>query len=728
MKAWSVIASLAAAVVGASHALSADDQAARWRHEAATVTIVRDDWGIAHVTGATDANAVFGAAYAQAEDDFNRIETNYITALGRSAEVEGERALYRDLRRRLFINPADLKGKYASSPTWLQALMDAWADGLNWYLATHPAVKPKLITRFEPWMTLAFSEGSIDGDIERVSLARLRDFYGAQGPAVADPRSDRQDTLPSGSNGIAIAPANTRDGHALLLINPHTLFFFRSELQMTSGQGLNAYGAATWGQFFIYQGFNATAGWMHTSSGVDAVDEFAETIIRKNGALYYRYGQEERPVNVSKIAIACRTDEGGQGVRTFTVYRTHHGPIVRATDGKWIAVALMQRPVEALSQSFLRTKAADYASFLKVARLHANSSNNTIFADAKGDIAYLHPQFIPRRDDRFDYSAPVDGADPATDWKGVHTLEEAPHVLNPAGGWVFNTNDWPYSAAGKDSPRQVDYPRYMDEAGENPRGVHAVRLLEERRDFTLQSLIAAAYDPYLPEFAKLVPTLTGAYDRLDASDPLKAALREQVTVLRGWDDRWSADSVATSLAVYWGETLWSAAGPPAAIEGVSKYAYIESRDSDRQRLEALAEASDRLKQDFGTWRTPWGQINRFQRRSDDIAPHFDDQAPSLAVPFTSSRWGSLAAFETAPDSGTKRRYGVSGNSFVAAVEFGPRVRALAVSIGGESGDPASPHFDDQSARYAKGDLRKVYFYPDELKGHTVRAYHPGSEE
>jgi acyl-homoserine-lactone acylase len=696
---------------------------ARWTAEAAQVTIVRDDWGIAHVHGRTDAQAVFGMIYAQAEDDFGRIEANYLTSLGRTAEAEGEDGLWRDLRQRLFIDPAVLKATYAQTPAWMRALMEAWADGLNYYLATHPAVKPKVITRFEPWMALSFSEGSIGGDIERVNLKDLEAFYGHRPELHAE--IDTAFREPTGSNGVAIAPSNTVGHHALLLINPHTSFFFRSELQMTSDEGLNAYGAATWGQFFIYQGFNPHAGWMHTSSGVDNVDRFAETVSRKGGRLVYRYGGQSRPVAVRAITLAYKAEGGGLKTRAFTVYATHHGPVIAQKDGKWIAIALMNTPEPALEQSFLRTKTRDYASFMKVAALNANSSNNTIFADDSGEIAYLHPQFIPRRDDRFDYRGMVDGADPATDWMGLHAPNEAPHLLNPPVGWIFNTNDWPYSAAGPDSPRRADFPRYMDVAGENARGLHATRLLTDRHDFTPFSLMSSAYDSWLPAFDLMIPALDKAWTALPDGEPLKAKLAEQVAALRGWDRHWAVNSTQTSLAVFWGEALWSRlAGRPNPGE-LPAYDRLVAQTTPAEKLAALAEASDRLAADFGTWRTPWGEINRFQRLNDDIAPRFTDAGASIPVPFTSSQWGSLASFGARRYPGTKRYYGTSGNSFVAVVEFGPRVKAWAVTAGGESGDPASRHFDDEATRYAEGNLREVYVYPDQLAGHTERIYRPG---
>ncbi|MDB5478967.1 MAG: penicillin amidase [Caulobacteraceae bacterium] len=702
---------------------AAQDEAGRLKAEAAGVTITRDDWGIAHVRGHTDAQAVFGMIYAQAEDDFGRVEANYLTSLGRTAEAEGEGKIRQDLRQRLFIDPEDLKAQYAASPAWLKTLMDAWADGLNYYLATHPKVTPRVIRHFEPWMALSFSEGSIGGDIERVDLADLAAFYGGKPEVHAEVDTGFKE--PTGSNGIAIAPADTVSGHALLLINPHTSFFFRSELQVTSDEGLNAYGAATWGQFFIYQGFNPHAGWMHTSSGVDNVDRFAETIVRKDGRLFYRYGADLRPVTVSRITLSYRTAGGAQAERTFTVYRTHHGPIVARSGDKWISIALMNTPTTALEQSFLRTKASDYASYIKVAELKANSSNNTLFADDKGEIAYLHPQFVPRRDDRFDYTKPVDGADPATDWKGLHALSEVPSVVNPSVGWVFNTNDWPYSAAGPDSARREAYPKYMDTAGENARGLHALRLLHGRHDFTPFALMTSAYDSYLPAFALMIPALGEAWDQLPAGDPLKARLADQVAFLRAWDDHWAVNSTETSLAVFWGEALWARASQDPDAEGVPVYEHLAHRTSAAQKLAALAEASDRLTADFGSWRTPWGEINRFQRVTDDIVPTFSDAEPSIPVPFTSSQWGSLASFGAKRYPGTKRDYGTNGNSFVAVVEFGPRVRAVAVTAGGESGDPASRHFDDEAVRYAQGNLREVYFYPEQLTGHTERTYRPG---
>jgi acyl-homoserine lactone acylase PvdQ len=714
-------------------------EVARWEREAGNVTIIRDDWGIAHIYGKTDAETVFGMEYAQAEDDFNRVETNYINAMGRLAETEGESKIYQDLRMKLFIDPETLKTQYASSPAWLKTLMNSFADGLNFYLYKHPEVKPRVIQHFEPWMALSFTEGSIGGDIERVNLNQLEAFYSKPPVIQASNHTaplveaayihDSDPAEPTGSNGMAIAPSNTANHHPLLLINPHTSFFFRSELQMFSDQGLDAYGAVTWGQFFIYQGFNEHTGWMHTSSGVDAVDEYLETVEKKGDGFCYKYGSpkdgnQERPLVAKQITVPYKTPNG-MAEKKFTVYFSHRGPIIRNDNGKWVSIRLMNEPVKALTQSYIRTKTKDYKSFRKTLELKANSSNNTIFADSNGDIAYFHGNFIPRRDTSFNFTKPVDGSNPATDWKGLLTVDELPQLLNPKSGWLYNSNNWPWSGAGESSLRKQDYPVYVESGTETARGLHAVRVLKDKKDFTLDSLITAAYDSYLPWFEKPIPALLKAWDDAPASDPLKAKLADQIAALRTWDYRWGVASVPTSLAVFWGEDVRRRAVDEARKAGISAEEYIGTRTPPHQLLQSLAAASDRLTADFGNWKTPWGDINRFQRLTGDIIQPFNDAGPSIPVGFTSSLWGSLASFGARPYPGTKKWYGASGNSFVAVVEFGEKVRAKAVTAGGESGNPSSPHFNDQAKRYSTGNLRDVYFYRSDLKNHIEREYHPG---
>jgi len=733
MKPLTIICVLALASCSSQPAApTVSPEVAAWQTRADGVTIVRDDWGVPHIYAKTDADVVFGLMYAQAEDDFNRVETNFINSQGRLAEAEGEGEIYRDLRMKLFIDPVQLKADYAKAEPWLKALMDGWADGLNFYLATHLEVKPRVIAKFEPWMALSFSEGSIGGDIESVNIGQLEAFYGASVPPASTARFDAIDFLappaePTGSNGFAIAGANTASGKAQLLINPHTSFFFREEAQMVSEEGLNVYGALTWGQFFIYQGFNDKAGWMHTSSSVDNIDQYLETVTKKaDGTYTYRIGTEERPLIASKITVPYKTATG-MANKDFTVYRTHRGPIVRSIDGKWVSVRMMNEPLKALNQSYSRTKARNLDEYKKVMALHTNSSNNTLYADAEGNIAYFHSNFIPKRDPKFDWTKPVDGTNPATEWNGLHSFDESPNSVNPPNGWVYNTNNYPYSAAGANSPRQKDYPAYMDSGSENPRGVHAIRVLDGKKGFTLDSLIGAAYDSHMPEFEIQIPLLLKAHAQAPASNPLKARLADQIALLKDWDYRWSAASVPTSVAIFYGEDLWQRVSPAARKAGINTYDYMKAKATPQERLESLAAAVDKLQADFGKWQTPWGDINRFQRNDGAIVQKFDDAKPSTPVMFASARWGSLASFGARAYPGTKKWYGTSGNSFVAVIEFGEQVKAKAVTAGGVNSVPGSKHFNDQADRYATGNLRDVYFYKSQLEGHTERTYKPGEK-
>ena len=697
----------------------------RWKTHSANTEIIRDDFGVPHIYGKTDADAVFGLLYAQCEDDFNRVEHNYIWAIGRLAEVDGEQALYSDLRARLFMTRQEAIDAYKSSPAWLQKLCNAFADGINYYLYTHPLVKPKLLTRFEPWMPMYFSEGSIGGDIERVSTKKIKAFYTSKtkpGLCVVHPGLIRlSDDEPRGSNGIAISGKHTKSGKAMLLINPHTSFFFRGEVHMVSEEGLNAYGAVTWGQFFVYQGFNAKTGWMHTSTYTDVIDDFVENIVQTPKGRMYKYGDELRSVDSLRVLLNYK-DGPETKDRSFTIYRTHHGPITGAIDGKWVATAMMWDPVHALIQSYTRTKLDGHKAFRKMMDMRTNSSNNTVFADAAGNIAYYHGNFIPKRDVRFDFTKPVDGSNPATDWQGLHTVDESIVVVNPATGWIQNCNSTPFSSAGENSPKKEDYPRYMSIDRETLRAVHAIRLLKKAHDLTLDKLIRLAYDPYLPGFEMLIPGLIKAYDQ--ASNPDKT-LRKPIDVLRKWDFAVSKQSVAMSLAQYYGDMYNRFGKAPKGLSNLERLRYFGSKSPKAERLAIFRKAVTKLADDFGSWKIPWGEINRYQRINGDIVQPFSDDLPSIPVGMASSRWGALASFGARSYNGSKRIYGTSGNSFVAVVEFGDSVKAKSMLAGGESGDPNSPHFDDQAQRYADIKFKDVAYYRSDVEKRAERHYHPG---
>ena len=728
------------AAAGAAHAqVVTPAEVARWQRQAQRVTIVRDTWGVPHITGQTDADAVFGLLYAQCEDDFARVEDNYLTALGRQAEARGEAALYEDLRQRLFLDSARAVQLYARSPRWMKDLLHAFADGTNYYLATHPTVRPRLLHRFQPWMPLLFSEGSIGGNVSVVPLERLQAFYSAQkgtsyqAPKPAETRLafEQSEEEPTGSNGFAIGPGKSASGHPLLLINPHTSFYFRSEVQMTSAAGLNAYGAVTWGQFFIYQGFNERCGWMHTSSQADSMDEYLETVSEQDGRFFYQYDGQRLPLPTDTLSLVYVRD-GQRHRRRFTTYRTPHGPVVGKVGDKWLTVKMMNTPLEALEQSYLRTKAHDYAGFQQVMRLNGNASNNTVFADNQGTIAYWHGNFMPRRPAGYDYAQPVDGSTRATEWQGLHPVADLVQVKNPASGFIQNCNSTPFTVSGEgSSPAKKQYSTYMAPDAENYRGLNAVRVLSRKKSFTLDTLIAAADDPHLLGFEQLLPALVRDCQLLldEPGGSLPPGVEQALPLLRRWNLRYDTASVAQTLAIYWAERMQRLARPrvPAgqATDYISFTQFIIEHTTPEEKATALGETLAGLTRDFGQWQLPWGAVNRYQRLTGKLDETFSDQQPSRPVAFCSSAWGSLAAFGARTHPGTKKRYGGVGNSFVAVVEFGPRVVARSVVTGGASSHPASPHFTDQAPLYCEGKFKDVWFYPEDVAKHVEKQYHPG---
>jgi len=701
----------------------------RWQSQAEQVEIIRDDFGVPHIYGKTDADAVFGLLYAQCEDDFNRVEQNYIWATGRLSEVEGEEAIYSDLRAKLFMTEEEAKANYEKSPAWLKKLCDAFADGVNYYLETHPEVTPKLLTRFEPWMPMYFSEGSIGGDIERISTQKLKAFYESD---MALPemellqlKKEEEMAEPQGSNGIAISGSLTESGNAMLLINPHTSFFFRGEVHVVSEEGLNAYGAVTWGQFFVYQGFNEKTGWMHTSTYTDVMDEFKETIVKQDGKLLYQYGEEMRPVDATEVTLKYTTSEGIKE-KTFPAYRTHHGPITHAVDGQWTASAMMWQPAKALEQSYIRTKQEGYKGFREMMDIRTNSSNSTVYADADGNIAYFHGNFVPKRDVTFDYSEPVDGSNPKTDWQGLHSVDENILVFNPQNGWIQNCNSTPYTSALEFSPKKEDYPYYMSADEENFRGVHAIALLKDKKDFTLDGLIQLAHDPYLPAFEALIPGLVKAYNSYHDKNP---KLRKAIQVLEQWDFKTSKESVAMTLAHYYGMRYFQEGEYPAGLTSMERVQFWGSESPMGERIRIFEEVIDQLTADFDTWEMPWGEVNRYQRTTGDVRQQFDDGKPSIPIGFASGTWGALAAYGARyTTEGAKKIYGTRGNSFVAAVEFGEKVKAKTILAGGQSGAPTSPHFDDQIGRYANVQWKDAAYYKEDVLKKAKETYVPGKRK
>ena len=754
----------------------------RYESEARQVSIVRDQWGIPHIYGKTDAAAVFGLLYAECQNDFSRVEKNYLEMLGRQAEAYGESYLYNDVMMRLIYDSAQAVQDYHNSPPWMHALLDAFADGINYYLYKHPETKPILLKYWKPWYALMFTDGSVSAtSTGGLRPEEIRNFYAqppqaritrkqeaatakqmanpsalekmiltdrgiaapepAQTPTgpAAEPPSKNPSPEPApaistpdeqegGSNGFAIAPSRTASGNAMLYINPHVPYYFRMEVQLVSEEGLNAYGAVTWGQFFIYQGFNAHCGWMHTSSYADVADLYEEKTHWNDKGWEYEYEGKARPVTSKPFTVYYRKADQLLAL-PVTGYYTHHGPVMGSRNGKWLSLKEYNRSLNALLEAWLITKATTFEAYKKAMDIRANTTNNTVYADDQGNIAYWHGNFMPRRDTAYRWSLPVDGTVAATEWKGLHGLEEIVHVYNPSTGWIQNCNSTPFSLSGSSSPDRSKYPSYMAPDGENFRALNAVRLLQAADHLTLDSLIAKGYDHYLTAFDWLLPSLFEAYDGSD--DSVKRSLQEPMALLRQWDKRSAIHSIATTLAIEWGTRMAQYAPRPGTPEeATNAIANIKGEIAHAtavQKLNELAAVLADLQQRCGTWKMEWGELCRYQRLTGKITETYDDQLPSLPVGLVSSAFGALPSVQSKVMKDTKKRYGFSGNSFVAAVEFGKKVTARTIVTGGESSDPASLHFSDQASMYLEGRFKDVLFYKEDVLRHKEKEYHPGEE-
>jgi acyl-homoserine-lactone acylase len=577
---------------------------------------------------------------------------------------------------------------------------------------------------------LLWTDGSI-GAINTADLTAidLQNLYGDGSTGLSKKEKPVEEIL-TGSNGFAFSPSITEGGKAILYINPHVTFYFRPEVHVVSEEGLNTYGAVTWGQFFVYQGFNEKCGWMHTSSYTDIADTYIERMTQQKGKWFYEYNKIKKPVTEKKITVRY-TKDGQLMSKTINTLFTHHGPIMAKRNGQYLSLRANNRSMTSLIQSWQRTKAKSFADYKKTMGLLSNTSNNTVYADAEGNIAYWHGNFLPKRNTLYDWSKPVEGHVSATDWKGLHPVEESVHVYNPKNGWIQNCNSTPYTCAGESSPKKENYPKYMAPDEQNFRGINAAKVLEREKKYTLDKVIAAGYDRNLAAFEVLIPALIKAIEGLKPSDALYSDMKDPLSILKTWDYHCNIQSVATTLAIEWGTRIVPKIQTIKGVlldeemDQVTKFKQFAITASVEELLLPFSETLKDLESKFGTWQVAWGDINRFQRISSDINQIYEDDKPSIPVPFASSTWGMLPSYTGRYFEGTKKRYGVNGNSFVCAVEFGDRIKAKSLLAGGQSGNPNSKHFKDQLEMYTKGQFKDVLFYKEDVLKNAERTYHPG---
>jgi len=666
---------------------------------ARTVTIYRDTYGVPHVFGRTDASTVFGFAYAQAEDNFWRVEENFINALGRASELYGEKSLEEDRLNHALEIPRLAQAEYARLDPHMRSLCDAFAAGFNYYLAQHPETRPRLLTKIEPWYTLAF----IRYNYFQNGFARDRGLRGAQFKTARNEIDLKPHT---GSNGWVINPSRSASGHALLFINPHLPFFGPGQVyegHVHSDEGWNFTGYTRFGFPLPYVGHNENGGWVSTDNSADLTDVYMETFDDPARPLAYKYGNGYRMATERVEEIRVKT-AAGMETRRFTMRKTHHGPILGSRDGKLLAIRMAKFESDGWLREWYDMTRANSLAALKKAIAPLNMLfGNVMYGDRQGNTWYLYNGAVPKRDPRFDWTKPVDGSDPATEWQGYHTMSELPQMTNPKTGWMQNCNTTPFLLTSEGNPDPKQFPKYMVQEGDNPRGAISREILASKASFTFDEWRRVAFDNRVMSAGTRLPELLAAL-----KENQNPRLKEVHDELARWDRRSTNDSVAMTLFSLWHDRV--------------------SRDRSLNHLKAITDVVETLERDFGTWRVAWGELSRLQRLDESKDEQFQDSKTSIPVYGVNGNDGAVFTVYVAPMPGQKRRYGVAGGSYISVVEFGPRVRALSIHTFGASGDPRSKHYMDQAALYARGEFKPAWFTLDEIRANLESAYHPGEEK
>lgn len=705
-------------------------------HRSQNVTIYRDEWGVPHIHGKTDGDTAFGMGYAQSEDSFAQLELGFIIGTGRAAEILGEKAVLSDWVVHSFESNELSKRDYETATPAVKALLDGYAQGINYYIEKHPNLERRLLDHVEPWYSLALIRrwyylGGFLGRLGFTKEERSAAFEAINGSPLEItqleiPKYDPEDRKEFGSNSWAANGSKIDGTGSFLFINPHLPAFGIGqtyEAHMMSDVGWNFTGYARFGYPLPYIGFNENLGWMSTDNYSNQEDSWIEHFDDANNPLSYRYGNASREATEWSGEIKIKGEEGKVEVRKVKYRKTHHGAVVAKRDGNFLSgnFATFDQPGW-LDQWYNMQLASNIDEFTKAIEPLRMNFGNIMYADRDANIWYIYNGSVPIRNEKYNWDKALDGSNPETEWMGYHTLTDLPQVKNPVSNMMHNTNTSPFNASMSSSDAQAEnYPNYMVRENDNARARNARRILNKHEKFDFTTWESESLDTHMTEWSLSKPLIMSAYANTSVSNPTRATkLAPVMAYLDAWDGVATLTTTEPTLYVDWYEGIYLR----------KPRGYVATEE---EIVASLETAMDRLVADWGTWRIPWGDINRAQRPPLNAYgdPVFDDSAPSIATPGVPS-WsgGSQISFNIRRD-GLKKRYKTGGNSYTAVVAFpknrNKKVQSKSIHVFGANADPQSPNYMDQAELLATKTYKNAWLYLDDVIAGAKKSYHPGEE-